>query len=221
MQRLTAAAAATDEAEASVPERILDVAQELFGEYGFAATSTRAIAQAAGVNLAQLHYYYGSKRDLFKAAYLRGAEEITASRERSLAEANWPERTMPFEALVRSFVAPFMLAGKTLRGQAMMRMHARLHAEPEGLCEELLSTVFDKTTLAYVEAFQRALPHVPPRTLCWRIYFMMGAYRYTLLRTGRLEALSLGACDSGDFDAAVDKIVPFLCAGLAAPVIEH
>lgn len=221
MQRLITAVTAADEGEASAPERILDVAQELFGEHGFAATSTRAIAQAAGVNLAQLHYYYGSKRDLFKASYLRGAQEFTASRERALAEAGWPERTMPLEALVRSFVAPFMLAGKTPHGQAMMRMHARLHAEPGGLYEELLSTVFDKTTLAYVEAFQRALPHVPRRTLYWRIYFMMGAYRYTLLRTGRLEALSLGACDSGDFDAAVDMIVPFLCAGLAVPANEH
>ena len=39
---------------------------------------------------------------------------------------------------------------------------------------------------------------------------MMGAYRYTLLRTGRLEAMSGGACDSGDFDRAVAEIVPFL-----------
>jgi len=219
MNKLAAAAAtAADEAEASVPARILDMAQELFGMHGFSATSTRAIAQAAGVNLAQLHYYYGSKRALFKASYLRGAEGITAARERALAEAGWPERTMPFEALVRAFVAPFMLAGRTPRGQAMMRMHARLHAEPDGLCEELLSTVFDQTTLAYVEAFQRALPHVPHQTLYWRIYFMMGAYRYTLLRTGRLEVLSRGACDGGDFDTAVDMIVPFLCAGLAAPV---
>ena len=87
---------------------------------------------------------------------------------------------------------------------------------PTGSGEELLSTVFDATTLAYVEAFQRVLPHVDRDSLSWRLYFMMGAYRYTLLRTGRLEALSAGACDSGDFDTAVDEIVPFLCAGLAA-----
>lgn len=206
-----------DEAEAPAAERILDVAQDLFGQFGFVGTSTRAIAQGAGVNLAQLHYYYGSKRELFKAAYLRGAAEITAARERALAEAGWPSHDIPLEDLVRSFVTPFMLSGKSPRGQAMMRMHARLHAEPDGLGEELLSIVFDKTTLAYVEAFQRALPHVPRHTLYWRIYFTMGAYRYTLLRTGRLEAMSRGECDSGDFDMAVEQIVPFICAGLSAP----
>jgi AcrR family transcriptional regulator len=201
----------------STADRILDVARDLFGEQGFAATSTRAIALAAGVNLAQLHYYYGSKRDLFKAAYLRGAEAITRAREEALERAGWPNRELSLEQLVRSFVAPFMLAGKTKRGQAIMRMHARLHAEPDGLGEELLSLVFDKTTLAYTEAFERALPHVPTKTLYWRLYFTMGAYRYTLLRTGRLEALSRGTCDSSDFDTALDQIVPFLCAGLAAP----
>lgn len=215
---VSASSAAPVADEASVADRILDRAQALFGQHGFSATSTRAIAKAAGVNLAQLHYYYGSKRQLFKAAYMKGAEGITAAREQALADGGWPDRVMSFEALVRAFVAPFMLAGRTPQGQAMMRMHARLHAEPDGLCEELLSTVFDATTLAYVAAFQRALPGIPHKTLYWRVYFMMGAYRYTLLRTGRLEAMSGGACDGGDLDTAIDMIVPFLCAGLAAPV---
>jgi hypothetical protein len=32
--------------------------------------------------------------------------------------------------------------------------------------------------------------------------------------------MSGGACDSGDFDRAVAEIVPFLCAGLAAPLTQ-
>jgi AcrR family transcriptional regulator len=207
------------EAVASVRDRILDVAQELFAELGYAAASTRAIAQAAGVNLAQLHYHFGAKRDLFKAAYLRGAIQVTESRSKALAEARAAHDggPIPLEELVRSFVTPFMLAGKTAEGRASMRMHARLHTEPDDISKEVLSSVYDETTLAYVAEFQRVLTHLSHETLCWRLYFMMGAYRYTLLRTGRLEAMSGGACDSGDFDRAVAEIVPFLCAGLAAP----
>jgi hypothetical protein len=29
--------------------------------------------------------------------------------------------------------------------------------------------------------------------------------------------MSGGVCDSGDFDMAVEQILPFLCAGLSAP----
>ncbi len=205
--------------EPSVRDRIMDVAQDLFAEHGFAVTSTRAIAQAAGVNLAQLHYYFGSKRDLDKAVYRRGAEQITVARARALqaASAQWPDGTVPLDVLVRAFVAPFMLAGETPTGRAIMRMHARLHAEPDNIGEEVLSLVYDETTRAYVGAFRRVLPHLPDRTLIWRLYFMMGTYRYTLLHTGRLEAMSDNAYDSRDFNRAVAEIVPFLCAGLAAP----
>lgn len=207
------------EAAPSVRERILAVAQTLFAEQGYSATSTRAIAQGAGVNLAQLHYYFGSKRELFIAAYRRGAEPVTEARRRALEEAKtrWPDGNIPLEVLVRAFVTPFMLNGRTPEGRATMGMHARLHTEPDDIAREVLSEVYDATTLAYTEAFRRALPHLPPETLYWRLYFMMGAYRYTLLRTGRLEVMSRGACDSGDFEAAAEQIVPFLCAGLSAP----
>ena len=82
---------------ASVRDRILDVAQMLFADHGYTGASTRAIALAAGVNLAQLHYYFGSKRDLFRAAYMRGAEQVTAARRRALevARATWPEGRVP------------------------------------------------------------------------------------------------------------------------------
>ena len=209
---------ATTDATHSVRDRILDEAQTHFAEHGYAAASTRAIAQATGVNLAQLHYHFGAKKDLFKAAYRRGAEQVTEARARALVNlrAEYAGRPIPLEALVRSFVTPFMLAGETPEGSATMRMHARLHTEPDDVAKEVLSQVYDETTLAYLEAFEQVLPNLARDRLCWRLYFMMGAYRYTLLQTGRLEAMSGGACDSGDFDRAVAEIVPFLCAGLRA-----
>lgn len=210
---------AATETATSVRDQILGVAQELFASHGYAATSTRAIAQAAGVNLAQLHYHFGAKRDLFKAAYLRGAVQVTEARARALAEARATHggAPIPLPELVRSFVEPFMLNSTTPEGSATMRMHARLHTEPDDIAKDLLSSVYDATTLAYLAEFQRVLPQLHHETLCWRLYFMMGAYRYTLLRSGRLEMMSRGACDSGDFERAVAEIVPFLCAGLAAP----
>ncbi len=48
-------------------EHILSVAERLFGEKGFDGTSVRDIAQAAGVNLAMISYYFGSKEKLLEA----------------------------------------------------------------------------------------------------------------------------------------------------------
>jgi AcrR family transcriptional regulator len=47
--------------------RILAAATQLFAEYGFKGTNTRAIAEAAGVKQVMLHYYYGSKELLYEA----------------------------------------------------------------------------------------------------------------------------------------------------------
>lgn len=46
--------------------RILEAARRLFAQLGLTATTTRAIAERAGVNLAMIHYYYGSKEALYE-----------------------------------------------------------------------------------------------------------------------------------------------------------
>ena len=48
-------------------EHILIAAEQLFGERGFDGTSVRDIAQNAGVNLAMISYYFGSKEKLLEA----------------------------------------------------------------------------------------------------------------------------------------------------------
>jgi AcrR family transcriptional regulator len=48
-------------------ERILNVALKAFGEASFVAVTTRQIAQAAGVSLPVLQYYFASKEGLYRA----------------------------------------------------------------------------------------------------------------------------------------------------------
>ena len=48
-------------------ERILNVALEAFGAAPFTAVTTRQIAQAAGVSLPVLQYYFGNKEGLYRA----------------------------------------------------------------------------------------------------------------------------------------------------------
>lgn len=50
---------------------ILDAAEELFYELGYAATTVRAIAARIGVSHALVHQYAGSKADIFRAVLVR------------------------------------------------------------------------------------------------------------------------------------------------------
>lgn len=56
--------------------RILDAAMDLFGSLGFEATSTRALAERAGVTLPAIQYYFGSKEGLYRAVIQQIIERI-------------------------------------------------------------------------------------------------------------------------------------------------
>lgn len=55
---------------AATAERILRAAQEVFHDKGYEGATTREIADRAGVNLALIKRYYGSKLGLFERAVL-------------------------------------------------------------------------------------------------------------------------------------------------------
>lgn len=66
-------------------ERIIEAATRLFAELGYDGTSTRMIADAAGLNIATVAYHAGGKRDLYLAVMERAHEAERAVLEEALA----------------------------------------------------------------------------------------------------------------------------------------
>ena len=71
-------------AQSETVERILDAAEQLFAERGFAETSLRLITSKAGVNLAAVNYHFGSKKALIQAVFSRFLGPFCASLKREL-----------------------------------------------------------------------------------------------------------------------------------------
>ncbi|MCW8856810.1 MAG: TetR/AcrR family transcriptional regulator, partial [Kangiella sp.] len=61
----------------STKSRILDAAEQLFAERGFAETSLRTITTRAKVNLASVNYHFGSKKSLIQAVFDRFLQDFT------------------------------------------------------------------------------------------------------------------------------------------------
>lgn len=59
-------------------ERILDVALPLFAEHGYAGTPVRAVATAAGVNVATLAYHFVDKEGLYDTVVQRLHVDLAA-----------------------------------------------------------------------------------------------------------------------------------------------
>ncbi len=86
-------------------QRMLEAAVELFAEGGLGGTSVRDVAGAAGVSLAMVHHYFGSKDDLYDACIDATYTELSAMKgelARELASAA-PLRELFSRAVVTSF----------------------------------------------------------------------------------------------------------------------
>ena len=71
-------------AQLDTVERILDAAETLFAEKGFAETSLRLITSKAKVNLAAVNYHFGSKKSLIQAVFSRFLEPLCLSLDEEL-----------------------------------------------------------------------------------------------------------------------------------------
>src|SRR5215475_711205 len=86
-------------------EHILDIAQALVQQRGFAAFSYRDVAAQVGIRAPSIHYHFPSKDDLGVALVERYRQRFT--RHRSLIERSGTpaERLDKYVALFRSTVA--------------------------------------------------------------------------------------------------------------------
>ena len=69
--------------------QILDAARGALAEEGYARTTTRAIADRAGVQLSLVHYHFGGKQQLLEAVLARENERLL-ERQRELFEGPEP-----------------------------------------------------------------------------------------------------------------------------------
>ncbi len=64
--------------------QILNTAVRLFAEHGYADTTSKMICREAGVNIAAVNYYFGSRDDLYKAVLDDVHEHIVNERQMEL-----------------------------------------------------------------------------------------------------------------------------------------
>ena len=76
-------------ARSAAEEALLDAAERLLVDVGYAGITTRRLAEEAGVNHGLVHYYFGSNENLLVRALERFTERLIA-RQRDLYRAEGP-----------------------------------------------------------------------------------------------------------------------------------
>ena len=199
-------------------DTILDAAEDLFSKHGFYGVTIREVAGEAGVDTALVHYYFGGKRALFDAVFLRRAEVWNSDRVNAIdryAEAAGDDMTL--EGLLEVFLhSPFEWA---LKGGPGWKHYAALVAQTNAnptFGGEIMTRYFDPTAQRLIELIKRVLPEAREQDLYWGYHNLSGALTLTLGETGRLDRLSGGLCRSGDLETAGAYMVKFAAAGFRA-----
>lgn len=85
-------------------QKLLDAATEAFSESGFKGTSTRDIADRAGVHHPLITYHFKNKDQLWRAVADRGFQAFNAALLQAMDEAPQTNPKARAEALVRTYV---------------------------------------------------------------------------------------------------------------------
>lgn len=197
---------------------ILDEAEKLFAYQGYASTSTRTIAAAAGVQQSMISYYFGTKQKLFEDVFKRRGTLLSEQRAQYLDDLLQRTDGRPsVHEIVAAYLKPqFDLKLSGPAGLAFMRLQSRLHNEPEELAFRLRREVYDPSSKRYIAVLESLLPHIDPADLNWRFAFLVGTYLYMLSGVDRLHDLSDGRYESDDSNELVAQLTHFLASGMQA-----
>lgn len=159
------------ETRRSAREALLDAAERLFAERGAAEASVRAITAAAGVNVAAVSYYFGSREALVEALLARRLEPLNAARLRLLETA---PRT-PAGVLHALAVPALDLCFEHPR---FARLASRLRADTDPSVWEQYRLHQAGFVATFLAAFTAARPDLPADESARRLHYVLGAIHH-------------------------------------------
>lgn len=209
----------------STKDRILDVAEKLFAEHGFGATSMRTITNEAGVNLAAVNYHFGSKDGLVRAIFARRLAPMNDERLRRLQRLEQARAgSIPLDELIHAFVAPALELGldEAGGGARFIRLLGRSYTEPSEPLQGAVRLLYQEVVERYKPAFAAALPGLQPEELHWRLHFLVGTLAYCMSGANVMHLVASGVLSQGpESERLLQRLTAFLTAGMQAPPADQ
>ncbi|HEY1751025.1 MAG TPA: TetR/AcrR family transcriptional regulator [Caulobacteraceae bacterium] len=194
--------------------RILAAGERLFAESGFEAVSLRGVAREADVQIALVHYHFGSKEGLYKAVWAQRYAGLADLRQARLPTVDFDrERVAVLRDLVDLFVTPLMAGPDAHR---FLKIMAHEYADPREPERGVVKAYIDPVTRQLLDAFRKALPGLADADVGWGYQAMTGALMMNVVDVDRATRLTGGAARSGDTKAALPALREFIVGGWLA-----
>jgi AcrR family transcriptional regulator len=188
---------------------ILNAAERLYAERGFADVTLRDIVAAADVNLAAVNYHFGSKDELIAELFV--SRSLATNRER-LNELKAGEEAgggrADIDAIVRALVGPPLRGclGPERERSTAARFMILASIESVPPIRRIKNREIDHLR-KFAAALRRSLPASSEVDLYWGLHFALAMAHQTIRDSERLMKLSDGKCDLDDVEDIIDRIV--------------
>jgi AcrR family transcriptional regulator len=201
---------------------IVQAAVPLFARKGFAGTTTRELAEAAGISEALLFKHFPSKQLLYREILRLGCEGDPALERLARLQPS----TATLVSMVRFMVRRFLLGSEIERGELDSRLRLVAHSflEDGEYARELFEAVSERVLPLFEASYEAAVaagdiaapPGVPrpgrPRNLFWFAQHVPAMLALAGLPAG-LSGRSCVPCD-GTLDELVDEATAFILRGV-------
>ena len=206
-------------------DRLLDAAEQLIAQKGYANTSLREITTSAEANLAAVNYHFGSKEGLLSAMLTRRLDPMNQKRvelldiELRLAEKEG--RRPDTRRLLKAFIEPVVTFFKSQPGgKHFLRIVSRIHSDPDDAIRQEFMKHMVPVFMQFFHGFQKALPDVAPEILVSRIFFCIGALGHgaSILVDDDLckQGSRIGLPAIPDSKTLVEELLAFAARGMEA-----
>ncbi len=202
---------------------ILDAAERLYADRGFADVTLRDIVAAADVNLAAVNYHFGSKDELIAELFV--TRSLATNRERlnelKAAEAAGGGRA-EIDAILRALVGPTLRGclGPNNEQSAAARFMIRASIESVPPIRRIKNREIDHLR-KFAAAMRRSLPGRDAVDLYWGLHFALAMAHHTIRDSERLAKLSEGSCDLNDVPDIIERVVAVSVLALTGREMER
>src|SRR4051795_2681213 len=197
---------------------ILEAAEQLYADRGFADVTLRDIVAAADVNLAAVNYHFGSKDELIAELFVTRSLALNRERlsELRAAEDHGGGRAEISEVL-RALVGPSLRGclGPDRQRSAAARFMIRASIESVPPIRKIKNREIDHLR-RFAAAMKRSLPARADVDLYWGLHFALAMAHQTIRDSERLTKLSEGKCDLDDVQGIVERVVKVAVMGIGA-----
>ena len=206
-------------------QKIIESAEQIFAVKGYDGASIREITALAKVNLAAIHYHFGSKEKLLQIVLNRKLEWLNKRRLKALTDLEKNSKFKPLKPsqILEAFFGTLldMFDEKDYGGEMFLRLLARSSLEPGCLISSISHGHNNVVVEKFRDALYLALPNVPKSEIVWRFQFMVGATSYAISGNGLNKLFATAEVTESLATSKrllKQRLISFLLGGLRSPI---